>query len=65
MNDNKALFLGIMRWAVFNIPMLFVLNAIIGMYGLVWSQVTADTLTVMLSIAVHRRYLKRNIPSAI
>ena len=57
---KEALFLGVMRWAVFNIPMLFLLNAIFGMYGLVWSQLTADILTVILSFAVHRRYLKKN-----
>ena len=53
---NKSLFLGVMRWAVFNIPMLFLLNYIIGMYGIVWSQVCADILTVSLSFYVYRRY---------
>ena len=55
---NKSLFLGVMRWAVFNIPMLFFLNHIIGMYGIVWSQVCADILTVLLSFYVYRRYEK-------
>lgn len=53
---NKSLFLGVMRWAVFNIPMLFLLNYIFGMYGIVWSQVSADVLTVILSFYVYRRY---------
>ena len=53
---EKALFLGVTRWLVFNIPMLFLLNHLIGMYGIVWSQVTADTLTVLLSFFVYRRY---------
>ena len=53
---NKSLFLGVMRWAAFNIPMLFILNHIIGMYGIVWSQVCADILTVMLSFYVYHRY---------
>lgn len=57
---NKALFLGIMRWAVFNIPMLFILNAVVGMYGIVWSQVTADILTVALSVYVYKRYKKKS-----
>ena len=56
---NKALFLGVMRWAVFNIPMLYILNYFIGMYGVVWSQVTADTLTVVLSYYVYWRYKKK------
>lgn len=61
---NKALFLGIMRWAVFNIPMLFILNRIIGMYGIVWSQITADILTVALSLYVYKKY-KTSIENAI
>ena len=36
--------------------MLFILNSIFGMYGIVWSQVTADTLTVLLSFCVYRRF---------
>ena len=51
-----SLLLGVTRWLGFNIPMLFLLNAIFGMYGLVWSQVTADTLTVLLSFYVYRRF---------
>lgn len=53
---KKALFLGMTRWLVFNIPMLFILNGIFGMYGIVWSQVTADTLTVLLSFYIYRKY---------
>ena len=50
-----SLFLGVSRWLVFNIPMLFILNGIFGMYGIVSSQVTADTLTVILSFYVYSR----------
>lgn len=53
---GKALFLGIMRWGVFNIPMLFILDAAFGMYGVVWSQIIADILTVALSLYVYHRY---------
>ena len=38
------------------ISQLIVLNSIFGMYGIVWSQVTADTLTVLLSFYVYRRF---------
>ena len=51
-----ALFLGVTRWLGFNIPMLFILNAVFGMYGIVWSQVTADVLTVLLSFYVYYKY---------
>lgn len=53
---QEALFLGVTRWLVFNIPMLFILNIIIGMYGLVWSQITADILTVCLSLYVYKKF---------
>ncbi len=51
-----ALFLGVTRWVVFNIPMLFLLNSIFGMFGLVWSQAAADSLTVLLSLYVYKRF---------
>lgn len=51
-----SLFLGVTRWLVFNIPMLFLLNAIFGMFGIVWSQATADILTVTLSLYVYWKY---------
>ncbi len=53
-----ALMLGIVRWAVLNIPMLFILNYLLGMYGIVWSQVTADILTVIFSYTVYFRYMR-------
>ena len=55
---ERSLFLGVMRWAAFNIPMLFILNHFIGMYGIVWSQVTADILTVALSAYVYFSFRK-------
>ena len=58
---EKALFLGLTRWLVFNIPMLFFLDYVVGMYGIVWSQVTADTFTVLLSFYVYHRYRPRNL----
>ena len=56
---ERSLFLGVMRWAAFNIPMLFILNAVIGQYGIVWSQSMADILTVALSLFVYGRYSKK------
>lgn len=53
-----ALFLGVTRWLVFNIPMLFLLNWLIGIYGIVWSQAAADVLTVILSLVTYHRYTR-------
>lgn len=51
-----SLFLGVTRWLFLNIPMLFLLNAIFGMFGIVWSQITADTLNVILSFYIYFRF---------
>lgn len=51
-----SLFLGVTRWLVFNIPMLFLLNSLFGMFGIVWSQVTADSLTVLMSLYVYKKF---------
>ena len=56
---GTALFLGVMRWAVFNIPLLFLLNRLLGMMGIVWAQLCGDVLTVALSVLVHRRFQRR------
>ena len=56
---HVSLFLGMARWIAFNIPMLFLLNHLIGMYGIVWSQTAADILTVLLSFFVYRYHMKR------
>lgn len=60
----EALFLGVTRWAVFNIPMLFVMNALVGMYGIVWSQLISDIMTVILSLIVHHRFAKTHFEPA-
>ena len=51
-----ALLLGVVRWLGFNIPMLYILNAVVGMNGLVWSQVTADSLNVVFSLIIFLRF---------
>ncbi len=58
-----SLFLGITRWLGFNIPMLLILNSLFGMFGLVWAQATADTLTVILSLSVYHRYRPKFPPA--
>ena len=57
-HGGKALALGVARWAVFNIPLLFVMRYIFGMYGIVWTQVVADILMTVCSLIVYRRFAK-------
>lgn len=58
---TSALFLSGLRWLGFNIPLLFLLNRVFGMFGLVWAQLAADTLAsavscIMLAKTMHRMH---------
>lgn len=52
---KHALILGVVRWLGLNIPMLFILNSLVGMYGIVWTQVTADAINVVISFILYRK----------
>lgn len=56
---RQVFWMGVTRWAGFNIPMLFLLNALFGMYGIVWAQMVADMCTVSMSFWVYGRFWKR------
>lgn len=55
---RQALFLAVVRWAVFNIPILFLFNGIFGMYGIVCTQIVADICTVAVSFYVYGRFAR-------
>ena len=55
-HGGKALALGAARWVVFNIPLLFVMRYIFGMYGIVWTQVVADIMMTIVSLIVYWRF---------
>lgn len=57
-DGKRSLVLGVLRWGVFNIPMLLILNSIFGMYGVVWAQVMGDILTVTVSLIVYFSHKK-------
>ena len=58
---DYALALVALRWLAANIPMLFLLNALFGMYGLVWAQVSSDTAVAFLSWLVYRRFRRKTV----
>ncbi len=60
-----SLFLGVSRWLALNIPMLFLLNAIFGMYGIVWAQTAADFLAMLLSFYVLKKHQPIPAPRAV
>ena len=53
-----AMGLGLLRWLALNIPMLFLLNRLFGMYGIVWTQVTADFINMTVSLIIYNRFQK-------
>lgn len=55
---DKALLLAVVRWAVFNIPMLFLFNILFGMYGIVWAQIAGDICTALVSFYVYHRFVR-------
>ena len=57
-----ALFLGIVRWAVFNIPLLYLLNHFVGMYGILWTPAIADGITVLISLYVYLTRRPKPVP---
>ncbi|MBO7711349.1 MAG: MATE family efflux transporter [Lachnospiraceae bacterium] len=58
--DGKLSFiLAVVRQLVFNIPLLFLLNHLFGMNGIVWTQLIADTLTVAVSYILYFRLRKQ------
>ena len=51
--------LAVIRQLVFNIPLLFIMNRIFGMTGIVWTQATADLFTVTVSYIIYAGIRRR------
>jgi len=49
----QSLLLSCCRQGLFNIPLLFAMNVLVGMYGIIWTQLIADGITVILSFAIY------------
>ena len=54
-----SLWLAVIRQIGLNIPFLFLLNALFGMMGIVWTQVTADIVNVIISYIIYARVRKK------
>ena len=50
-----SFWLAVIRQIVFNIPMLFLLDRLFGMTGIVWTQASADLLTVIVTYIIYWR----------
>ncbi len=56
---QESFWLAVIRQIVFNIPLLFLLNHIFGVTGIVWTQATADFFTVIVSYIIYFRIRKK------
>ena len=54
---KQSLILSSLRQGVVNIPLLFVMNAAFGLYGIVWTQLISDFITAIISYVIYRRSL--------
>ena len=56
---DYALWLIVMRWLLINIPMLFLLDHLFGLYGLAWSQFLSDAMVALLSYLTYRHFRQK------
>jgi Na+-driven multidrug efflux pump len=61
---KQSLILSSLRQGVVNIPLLFVMNAAFGLYGIVWTQLISDVITAVVSYALYRHSLGRLMKAA-
>ena len=54
---KESLILSSLRQGVVNIPLLFLMNSIFGLYGIVWTQLISDIITAVISYALYRHSL--------
>ena len=56
---TEALIMNLSRQGLIFIPALFILEAIIGIHGIVWAQPVADVLSMLLVIVLYRQCMKK------
>ena len=54
---KESLILSSLRQGVVNIPLLFLMNHLFGLYGIVWTQLISDIITAVISYALYRHSL--------
>lgn len=60
----QSLLLSSCRQGLINIPLLFLMDAVFGMYGVIWTQAIADGITLIISFALYR-HLDKEVNSKI
>ena len=55
---RESFLLAVIRQIGLNIPILFIMNALFGMTGIVWTQATADIINVIISYVIYFRVIR-------
>ncbi len=61
---KESLVLSACRQGLFNIPLLFLMNFLFGLWGIIWTQLVADALTVVVSYFIFRHTVRSLAPPA-
>ena len=61
---KESLLLGICRQGLFAIPMLFIMNHLAGLYGVVSAQLISDSLTFIIATLIYRKVYLRLLKEA-
>ena len=56
---TESLFLSICRQGLVNIPLLYIMNALFMMDGILWTQIVADIITLTISVILYTRFNRR------
>ena len=56
---KQSLLLSSLRQGLVNIPLLFLMRYLFGLYGVVWTQLLSDIITTVISISIYSYTYKR------
>ena len=56
-----SFYLPVIRQLCLNIPILLLLNAILGMTGIIWTQLTADIVNVIISYIIYANVMRKSL----
>ena len=59
----QSLVVACCRTGIVQIPLLFLMNAVVGLSGLAWTQVISDAVTLVIALLLYRRFLRSFEPA--
>lgn len=55
----QSLLISSSRTGLVQIPMLFIMNAVAGLYGLAWTQLISDGVTMLVALILYRNFIRK------